>query len=127
MSKDNYVAVTYKACPICGKKDEEQSEVLLHRRFGDISKLHNQINGYGHPCKECKEMTDKAILFIVIDEDKSENIQDPYRTGEMYGMSEEYVNRVITEPLLEQILRVRFTYIDWKTAKYIGLPVKYTG
>ena len=126
MSEKNPVAIVHKVCPVCGKQDDEQSELLIHKRFGDLSKVNNKAIGYGTFCKTCKEGAEKAVFMVVCDLTKSEDHQNPYRTGEVFGMSEDWVTRVITpEDLRDHMLKVRMSFIDYKDAKTIGLPTKY--
>lgn len=124
--KDNkFVALTYKACPCCGKKDDDQSEILIHQRFGDLSEIDHKITGFGNFCKECQEITTKAVACVVVDQSKSEDIQNPYRTGNIFGLSEEWANRALSGKMLADVLRKRMFFMDYKDAIEMGLPVKY--
>lgn len=121
-----WTALVYKACPCCGKKDEEQSEIVLHTRFGDLSEIHNKITGFGHLCKQCQELTAKAIACVVVDSSKSDDMKNPYRTGNLFGLSEEWCNKCFKEPMAKEVITRRMFYMDYKDAIAIGLPVNYT-
>lgn len=130
-SEGNFVAVTYKACPICGTKDEEQSELLLHQCMRDISELHNQVTGFGKPCDKCQEGIDQgAIMIIVVDQSKSGDLSNPaewFRTGNIIGLKQEAIERMIQPgDFLDSILKRRALVMDYKDAIEIGLPVDYT-
>lgn len=121
-----FTALVYKACPCCGKKDEEQSELLIHTRFDDLSKVHNTVTGFGKFCKECQEMCDKSVACVIVDESKTEEKNNPFRTGQIFGLSDDWVQRAIEDPLKKEILKSRMFFMDWKDALALGLPVEYT-
>jgi hypothetical protein len=130
MKKDNqFVALTHKLCPICGKKCDDQSEILIHKRLDDISNLHGQVTGFGNPCEECTTAINKgAIMIIVLDSDRGnvDDIREWYRTGNIFGLKEEAITRMIDNlEILEPILKKRAMVMDYRTALEIGLPVNY--
>jgi hypothetical protein len=61
-----------------------------------------------------------------VDKSKSEDIQNPYRTGNIFGLSEEWCNRALSGKMLEDVLRKRMFFMDYKDAIELGLSVKYT-
>lgn len=124
-SDNQFVALTYKACPCCGKKDEKQSELLIHQRFEDLSKIDKQITGFGTFCDECKEITTKAVACVVVDESKSDDMQNPYRTGNIFGLSEDWCHKALPESMCEQVLKKRMFFMPHTDAIQLGLPVKY--
>ena len=102
-------ALVHRACPICGKKDDSQSEVIIQTKVigkqnskkaeeaaKEFAKLHNQIIGYGKPCEECQKLVDLGGLIIIeVDAEKTEDEKNPYTTGRV----------VATKGELEQKLR----------------------
>lgn len=126
MKDKKITAIVNKACPICGKVDEEQSELLISKRFKDLSDIHNQTIGFGHFCASCKADTEKAVMFVVYDEQKSEDMKNPYRCGEVFGMSDDWIKRSIhPQELQDDMLNKRMAFITYQDAKEIGLPTKY--
>lgn len=124
--KDNkFVALTYKACPCCGKKDEEQSEILLHKRFGDLSSVDKQVTGFGTFCTDCQEITTKAVACVVVDQSKRSDMSNPYRTGNIFGLSEDWCKRALSDEMCAQVLKKRMFYMDYKDALELELPVNY--
>lgn len=120
------VAMVHEICPICGKKMNES--LLIHQRFGDLSEVHGKATGISSkPCEECQAGLDKgAIMLIVLDKEKSGDTPETwYRTGNIFGMSEDWANRVLNEPFLSDVLKRRVATIDYKDVIAIGLPVNY--
>ena len=87
------------------------------------------------PCNECREFMKQGIIFIsakdmdyvaMRPEHKKKNcrpfIPNPYRTGGYWVLKEEAVRRIVPEgPLLEQMLKYRWTFIEDDAAHKLGL------
>ncbi len=125
MSKQ-FTALVHRICPCCGEKDDEQSEILIHRKFGDLSKVHNKAIGFGNFCKSCKELTDKAVVCVVIDQSKSSDLSNPFRTGNIFGLSSDWCERALPNAMYTNVMKKRMFYMDYRDALQIGLSVKYT-
>lgn len=116
------VALVYKACPVCGQEDKGQilmDGVLSEKNAEEIEKLHGKCIGYSdEPCKECKEMMEKAFLCIIYDESKTTEGADPYRTGQIIGVRKEsdFVKSIDPE-----LTKRGFGFIDINFAKEVGL------
>ena len=127
MNKDNFVAMVYHLCPICAKRDD--GEILLHTKFGDLSKIDKQNVGFSNPCDECQAAIDSgAIMIIVIDQSKSGDMafENLYRTGEVFGVTEDAILRVFNPSAVrEKIIKSRYCIMDYLTARKCGLPTKY--
>lgn len=120
------VAVVYKACPICGKVNESESEILVSTKplskkcNQQVRALHNKVVGFSkNPCKTCQEYLDKGALFIIgVIEEKCEEGQPPYRSGDLVGItktSEFYKN------LPDEYKKKDAMFMDVKLMKQIGL------
>lgn len=116
------VALVYKICPVCGQKNGEQilmNSVLTEERAEEINKLHDKCIGYSdEPCKECKEMMEKAFLCIIYDESKTTEETDPYRTGQIIGVRKESDFVKSIDP---KLTKRGFGFIDIEFAKQVGL------
>ena len=124
---NNFVAMVYHLCPICAKRDD--GEILLHTRFGDLSKVDRQNIGFGPPCSECQAGIDSgAIMIIVVDASKSGDMafENLYRTGEVFGVKQEVIIKAIDNPVLrEEVLKKRCMIMDYLDARQCGLPTQY--
>lgn len=126
MSKDNqFVAMTHETCPICGKDTNEG--ILLHRHLRDISEMHNKSTGFSEPCDECQAAIDQgAIMIVVADQSRSgKEFKDLYRTGNVFGVKEEAVRRMLSGDTLKEVLEKRVMIMDYHDAITIGLPAIY--
>lgn len=118
----SHVALVYRACPICGKPDEKQSEVALDMHLRDISHLHKKVVGYGEPCDQCKEYMTQGVVLIFVDKEKTgEDLSDPWRTGQIAVMKEEAVRRIFGDD--SEALKRRACFIDWREAQALGIEI----
>ena len=118
-------ALVHENCPICGKKINEQimmNSTLTEKNAEEIKSLHNKSVGYSEePCDECKELKKQGFIFIEVDESKTEDKSNPYRTGNMWVIKKEAAERIITN---KDIIDVGASFIDMIVAKQIGLNTK---
>lgn len=121
------VALTKRLCVICTK--EETGEILINTKLSkhnarEVEKMNGQVVGYSEkPCKECREKMEKAFMFVIVDEQKTgADKNNPWRTGEIYGVDKDLVTKMFNADALKN----GFAFIDYKLATDLGLPVKYT-
>lgn len=120
------VNATIPTCFYCG---EGKNELIL---LGSASKHitgHDQAPMHGpvfdkEPCDKCKDLMKQGIIFISVDEDKSDDHKNPYRTGCFCVVKEEAVRRWGIQPqeLLDSILRQRVAFIPDDVWNKMGLP-----
>jgi len=117
------VAIVKEACPVCGKDFE--GPIVMNRRFSnkaaeDVRALHGKVIGYKDcPCDECKELLTKGFVLIGVEEAKTDNPQNPYRSGHMWCIKKEAAAELFTRVKLDH----GFAFIDVMIADSIGLPV----
>lgn len=87
------VAVVNHICPICGKVNDDDSTVVINKRFTNseankVKSLHNKTVGVSRkPCKECQSWIDKGAFFVIgVDVEKTEDMANPYRSGHLVGV-----------------------------------------
>ena len=118
-------ALVHENCPICGKKINEQimmNSRLTEKNAEEIKSFHNKSVGYSEePCDECKELKKQGFIFIEVDESKTEDKSNPYRTGNMWVIKKEAAERIITN---KDIIDAGVSFIDIIVAKQIGLITK---
>lgn len=120
------VALTKEVCPVCCKEQDGaivMNTVLNERNATEVEKLHNQVVGFmPHPCTECREKMPEGTgtWLVIVDEDKSDEPNNPYRTGNIFGMKREDVESIFNVPYSE------IAYMDYRVAQHIGIEVKYT-
>jgi hypothetical protein len=76
------------------------------------------------PCDECKGFMAKGIILMSVDESKSADHKNPYRSGGWCVVKEDMVKRVLgkDKQLLEATLRKRIAFITDEAWDKIGLP-----
>lgn len=120
------VALTNLVCPVCGKVCDNQiimNTKLTPGNAKKVEELHGQTVGFSEkPCEECSEAMKEAVMFIVVDDSKTTDMRNPYRTGELFGIR---YSKVEEMGLDKEILERRVCYIDYNDAKAMGLPTKY--
>lgn len=65
------------------------------------------------PCDDCRKNMSLGITLMIANSDGP--------TGQYCVVTEEYIRRVINEPMQSEILKKRKAYIDMETAKNLGI------
>jgi len=72
------------------------------------------------PCRECSKLMEQGIMIMSIKiGDESEN---PYRTGRMVVVQDDFIERLTDEPLRSLILNRRFCFMPDDAWEMIKLP-----
>jgi len=75
------------------------------------------------PCEACKGLMEKGIILLSVDEHRTADPKDPYRSGAMFVVKEEAIRKFVHPPkLLKEILAKRLAFVpddDWDK---LGLP-----
>lgn len=76
------------------------------------------------PCQKCKEHMKAGIIIISVDESKSDDEKNPYRTGGWWVIKEEAIRRMLGDgcpDLLADILKRRAVFMPDEVCDMIGL------
>ncbi len=117
--EENKDFVGMENCFFCGKV----KHLLLNKRMNKTfpkNAVYNEI-----PCEDCKLIMKVGVLFIGCR--NGEKGQNPYRTGQIIGVEEKAVKKLIQEPLLTEVLKQRVCFIEEDVLKKIGLINKKGG
>ena len=122
-------------CPCCGRSMDAKMvlETDLTKEVKDyVEDVSGKDVGISEaPCDECKSYMDKAIMVIIYNEEKTESMTKPFRTGQLYGLKDEAVKRLFDfdEKFMEMVTKTRMFYLSDAVAKEIGLfdikPVEF--
>lgn len=75
------------------------------------------------PCQKCTGYMEMGVIAISIDEKKSDDMENPYRSGGWCVMSEDWVKRVIhSQDLIDHILKRRVVFIPDDAWDAMELP-----
>ena len=115
------VALVKRACPLCAKI--ENAEIVMNKRLtkpqaAKVEAMHGVVVGYmDKPCTECAGYMEKGFLFIGVDESKTTDRKNPYRTGNIW-----VIKTAAAEALLPpDELTKGAAFIGIDGAKHLGL------
>ena len=108
-----------------GERQHTTQGVVLFGKLKEDAEAPRKVC-LGHdsePCEECKKHMEMGIILISVDEAKSEDMNNPWRTGGWVVLKEEAVKRWGLPAELEQhILRRRLAFLPDEVWDAIGLP-----
>jgi hypothetical protein len=70
-------------------------------------------------CDKCADVMKVGIMFVEVR--NGESGDNPYRTGNIWGLKEEAAERFIIEPMWTQVKKSRVCFIEQSTANQLGL------
>jgi hypothetical protein len=102
-------------CFVCG----EVKHLLLDKRLRKSlprNAVYDKI-----PCDKCQEVMKEGVIFVGV-RDGEQDKENPYRTGQIIGVREEAVKKIIKpSKLLDEILKKRVCFIEEAVLKKMGL------
>lgn len=105
-------------CFFCG----EPAGVLLDRRLKPTLP-HNVGAIDREPCQKCKDFMAQGVILISVDESKTDDPGNPYRTGGFAVVKAEVVTRIVQPPeLAAAILKQRVAFVPDEVWNRLGLP-----
>ena len=117
------VALVKRACPICATPHD--AEILLNKRLTRpaakrVEEMHGKVIGMMEkPCDECQKLMDQGFLCVQVDESKTEDHSNPWRTGKQCVVKHEAMQRIINNP---ELLKKGVAFIPIDAWEKIGLP-----
>ena len=108
----SYIALT--KCFVCG----EDSDILLHKRFKDISEVHGKAVNK-EPCQKCQKFMKDGVILISC-RDGEEGSDNPYRTGGWWVIKLEAARRIFTEVDVD---KNRIFFIPDSVCQHLGLEI----
>jgi hypothetical protein len=104
-------------CFLCGK---ETGVALLGLLKGDAEAPRRMCDP--EPCNECKDLMERGVILISVDESKTTDPANPYRTGGWVVLRDTAVARMFNPPMREHILKVRAAFLADDAWDRLGLP-----
>lgn len=127
MEENNFeVALVKEACQLCGATHD--GPIVMNNRLTEhhakkVKEMHGKCIGYSDkPCEDCQEIMDQSILLIGVVEAKTESMDNPYRSGNKWGVSEDFIKRAFDPEMATQFLKKRAGFISVEAAHQMGFP-----
>ena len=122
------VAVPKNYCFICAKLVDQ--DVIMNTKAtksaaDKVKALHGAVVGFmEEPCNECKEQMKKGVIIVTMNSDKTDDPNNPYRTGGFFLVTEDYIGRLLEEKehkeLKETVLTKRYMFLEHVVAEKLG-------
>jgi len=127
MTKENLgIALTKEACPLCGALQDGSIVIntqLTKSEAEKVEQLHGKTVGYSKaPCEECQNIMNQEILLIGVVEAKTDDTKNPYRSGNKWGVTEDFIKKAFDPEMAEQVLEKRASSISVEAASQMGFP-----
>lgn len=118
MAKVDY-PVGLEVCYYCG----DDTGVVIGRR-PKMEELPKRAVYSKMPCPECEEHMRQGVIMIEVDEAKTTDPKNPYRTGNFVVVAEAAIRRAFGEfgEAQQILLDKRVAFLDTETWDYLGLP-----
>lgn len=121
LSEQHGVNPSVEQCFVCMK---DVGVVMFGKMKGDVEAPRRVCLGPdSEPCDECKKLMEMGIILISVDESKTDDEQNPWRSGGWVVVKEDVIKRLeLSEAHEEQILNKRYAFLTDETWDMIGLP-----
>lgn len=101
---------------------EDKGIVLFGAMKGD-AEAPRKICMDKEPCSQCKELMEQGVILISVDEDKTEDMNNPWRTGGWCVVKEDFIKRVFQpKELVQRVLEQRCAFMPDDAWDMLGLP-----
>jgi len=109
-----------ETCFICG---EDKGTLILFGRIQGDEEAPRRTCVNREPCEKCKEWMAQGVICISVDEKRSRNQANPYRTGGWVVLREEAIRRIVSPPeLAEEICKKRCTFLPDEVWNALEFP-----
>lgn len=115
------IGVALTKCFICGEDDCIVINTKLTKKHAEEVEKMNGMSISKEPCPKCREHMKNGVILISVDEDKSDDMNNPWRTGGWWVIKSDAVGRLLKKELADQLLKSRVGFIEHEMAEGIGL------
>ena len=115
-------ALVKRLCPVCLKQEDSEilmNKVLTEKNAKEVEKLHGKVIGFmDDACHECQEKLpkDKGSWLVVVDLSKTEDKSNHHRTGQLFGVTKEYAQKIGINSYI--------SFIDYNDAIKLNFTIK---
>lgn len=108
LSKKHGFNPSIETCFLCGK----DKGVVLFGQMKNDSEAPKKVCLNYEPCTECKGLMEKGIILISVDEHKSTDMKNPYRTGGWVVVKESVISEFFNESASKEVLNKRVCFFS---------------
>ena len=120
--KENVFSVAVTKCFLCGESKEIIMNTRLTKHAADNVKAIDGKVIDKEPCDQCKKYMKKGVILITADESKSDDMQNPYRTGGWFVVKDALIKRMgLPKEMEDDLLKKRAGFIEHSAAVKLGL------
>ena len=118
----NTLEIALTKCFICG----EDSDIFMNTRLSPtaakkVEALHGKVVTKA-PCTKCEGWMKAGIIILEVDEAKTDDRENPYRTGSLWVVTDEYISRILNDSNLRNyVLKSRMAYLPIEVTTMLGL------
>lgn len=118
------VAMVKHVCPVCAEYTEDS--ILMNTRLTQsnakkVEEANGQIIGYmDEPCPQCQEYMKQGCVLITVDETRTQDWKNPFRTGGFFVLKDEAISRIFDESMSALVIKKRVGYIQHEAAVQLG-------
>ena len=98
--RDNVLstALVHELCPVCAKKMQDSivmNTMLTRYHAAQVEKLHGKATGFSsEPCQDCQDLKAQGFVLIGVDDSKTTDRANPWRTGHLWVITWEAARRI---------------------------------
>jgi hypothetical protein len=118
LSAEHGLNPSINVCLFCGT---EKNELILPGRLKGDKKAPMKAVWDTQPCDTCRTHMKRGIMLICVDPEKTTNRKNPYRTGAMVVVTEEYVQRILDEDTAKNLIKCRMSFVPQDVWVQLGL------
>ena len=121
ISPKHGVNPSLQQCFCCG----EDVGLVLFGRLQDDKEAPKRVCLSREPCDKCKGYMKQGIIIVTV-RDGETDMDNPYRMGGFFVVTEDMIQRLhassgLPASWLEQVLKARFLFMEQSVAEQIGL------
>ena len=105
-------------CFICGK---DKGVILFGYTKGD-REAPRKVCINTEPCDECKGYMKQGVIIISVDEKKTDDRRNPYRTGGWVVVRDSFIKKAFNKDIGKEVLKKRICFVPDKAWSTMGLP-----
>lgn len=120
LSPKHGVNPSLSVCFFCQK---DKNEIILPGLMRGDMQAPQRAVWDKNPCQECQAYMEQGIILISVDESKSSDRDNPYRTGGWCVLKEDAIKRMLSPgEFLDSVLKKRIAFVPDQVWDGVGLP-----